>query len=84
MPDSMQVIIMDKVGYDVSSNIGYEVVELLQYDGDDCENDKNYKFDECLMEYIQKVVNHIEPIHVVNVSLNVSFNDDHQMLKYQP
>ena len=24
-----------------------------------------------------------EPIHVVNVSLNVSLNDDHQMLKYQ-
>ena len=24
-----------------------------------------------------------EPIHVVNVSLNVSLNDDHQILKYQ-
>ena len=24
------------------------------------------------------------PIHVVNVSLNVSLNDGHKMLKYQP
>ena len=26
---------------------------------------------------------HNEPIHVANVSLNVSLNDDHQMLKHQ-
>ena len=25
----------------------------------------------------------IEPIHVVNVSLNVNLNDNHQMLKHQ-
>ena len=25
----------------------------------------------------------IEPIHMVNVSLNMSLNDNHQMLKYQ-
>ena len=24
-----------------------------------------------------------EPLHVVNVSLNMSLNDDHQILKYQ-
>ena len=25
----------------------------------------------------------IEPIHVVNMSVNMSLNDDHQILKYQ-
>ena len=26
---------------------------------------------------------HYEPIHLVNVSTNVTYNDDHQILKYQ-
>ena len=33
--------------------------------------------------FISRILRFIELIHVVNVSLDLSLNDDHQILKYQ-
>ena len=55
MPDSRQLLSMDKIGYEVIGTIGHEVIELLQFDGVDCGNDKTYLLDECRLEHIQKV-----------------------------
>ena len=44
---------------------------------------RNYVFSLHNIGQTDKFGCYIEPIDVINVSLNVSLNDNHQMLKYQ-
>ena len=53
MPDSCRAVIVNKTGYHIP--IGHETLELLEYDGENCEKSKDYKLDRCRHEVIEKV-----------------------------
>ena len=53
MPDSCPEILINKNGYYIP--IGHETLELLDYAGEMCEKSKDYKFDKCRLEFIEKV-----------------------------
>ena len=53
MPDSCPAVIVNKNGYHI--RIGHETLELLEYDGENCEKSKDYKLDRCRHEFIEKV-----------------------------
>ena len=53
MPDSCPGILLSKNGYYIP--IGHETLELLDYDGEECEKSNGYKLDKCRLEFIEKV-----------------------------
>ena len=53
IPVACQQVDLSGDGYSIS--IDHEVVGLLKYDGETCEADEKYNFDECKFEYIRKV-----------------------------
>ena len=53
MPDSCPGIMVKENGYYIP--IGHETLELLEYDGENCEKSKDYKLDRCRHEVIEKV-----------------------------
>lgn len=53
MPVAWQQVDLSGDGYSVS--IDHEVVGLLKYDGEACEDDEKYRFDDCKLEDIHKV-----------------------------
>ena len=53
MPDSCPGILLNKNGYYIP--IGHETLELLDYDGEQCEKSKDYKLDKCRLEFIENV-----------------------------
>ena len=55
MPDSCRAVIVNKNGSGYQIPIGHETLELLEYDGENCEKSKDYKLDRCRHEVIEKV-----------------------------
>ena len=53
MPDSCPAIIVNKQEYYIP--ICHETLELLGYNGENCEKSKDYKLDRCRHEFIEKV-----------------------------
>ena len=53
MPDSSPEIAFNRTGYFIP--IGHETLDLLEYDGEKCENSNDYKLDKCRYEFIEKV-----------------------------
>ena len=53
MPNSCPAVIVNKNGYYIP--IGHETLEMLEYDGENCEKSKDYKLDRCRHEVIEKV-----------------------------
>ena len=54
IPDAWQAL--DASGEGLSSRIGHEVEDLLDFDGLKCEDSKDYIFDQCKLNYIGKVI----------------------------
>ena len=54
-PDAMRSLeVSRKGGLSVAISLYHDVVELLKYDGEQCENDKDYKLNECKLEYVEQ------------------------------
>ena len=53
MPDSYHDLLFNGTGIDM--HIGHETLDLLGYDGKNCEKSKDYKLDKCRHEFIEEV-----------------------------
>jgi hypothetical protein len=53
MPDSCDDLLFNGTGYEIA--IGHETLDLLDYDGKNCEKSKDYKLDKCRHEFIEEV-----------------------------
>ena len=41
----------------IFARVNHESIELLNYDGKNCNDSKDYNYDDCKQEYIYKVIN---------------------------